>query len=171
MVNRFLDRVKNIFGQVTGSDTAKKGVATAKGTASELGNSAQKVAKQAAEKVKTTAADLGDKAKETANDRPVRGNRPDPKATETEAPAVAGVETNWEDDVDGLSASAQATIDDARQRANAFTRDAAVELETAPDNGPADTEEIVTDADVESPVPGEDVDDTARGSRPDHYRE
>ncbi len=171
MVDRNLDRVKNIFAQVTGSDTVKESAATAKGTASELGNSAQKVAKQAAEKVKTTAADLGDKAKETASDRPLRGNRSDPKAPEIGASAIAGVETNREDDVNGLSASAQATIDDARQRANAFTRDAAVELETAPNNAPGDAEEVVTDADVESPVPGEDADDAVRGTRTDRYQE
>ena len=171
MAERFLDRVRNIFAQVTGSDTVKRSAATARETATGLGHSAQDVAKEAAGKVKAAGADLGDKAKESANDRSLKGSRSDQKATEVEAPATTGVEPNPEADVDGLSASAQATIDDSRQQTNAFIRDAAVELETAPDNVPGDAEEIVTDPDVESPVTGEEVDDAVRGARTDHHRE
>lgn len=158
-----MDRVKNIFAQVTGSDSVKRNAATAKETATGLGHSAHKVAKETAGKVKTRAADLGDKARESTKDRSSPGTRSDQKATEVGAPAVDGV--------DGLSASAQATIDDSRQQTNAFIRDAAVELETAPDNVLGDAEEIVTDPDVESPVTGEEVDDAVRGARTDRHQE
>ena len=166
-----MDRVKNIFAQVTGSDTVKRSAATARETATGLGHSAQDVAKESAGKIKATAADLGGKARESTSDRSSPGSRSDQKATEVEAPATTGVEPNPEADVDGLSASAQATINDSRQQTNAFIRDAAVELETAPDNVPGDAEEIVTDPDVDLPVHDEEVDDAVRGARTDRHRE
>lgn len=171
IVDRLLDRVKNTFAQVTGSDTVKKRAAAARETATGLGTSAQNVAKETAGKVRTTAADLGDKARQTTKDRSSPGSRSDQEAAELGAPVRAGVEPNLEADVDGLSESAQTTIDDSRQQANAFIRDAAVELETAPDNVPADAKEIVTEPDVESPVADEEVDDAVRGSRTDRFQE
>jgi len=66
MVDKFVNKVKELFRQVKSSEGVQKSVESAKSTASELGESAQKKAGEAANRAKATAGDLTDKAKAKA---------------------------------------------------------------------------------------------------------
>src|SRR5680860_49187 len=68
MVDKFVSKVKDLFTQVKSSESVQKTVESAKATASDLGESAQKLAGEAADKAKATAHEVGDKAKAEASD-------------------------------------------------------------------------------------------------------
>lgn len=68
MVDKFVSKVKDLFTQVKSSESVQKTVESAKATASDLGESAQKLAGEAADKAKATAHGVGDRAKAEASD-------------------------------------------------------------------------------------------------------
>lgn len=168
-MNHFLEGVKDIFGQVSRSDTVKTTGASVKQTATRVGNSAQKMAKQAAGKAQATAAGLGSRGTEATPDVSANGNHAEYGAAEIGVSPVAGTVPISTPGASGLPESAQAIIDQSRQQATAFIRDTSVELETAPDITPPDTVDAFSD--VDPGIETEDVEDAARGATSETYQE
>lgn len=192
MVDRVVERVKQFFGRMSQTEAVEKSVATAKDTASSLGESAQKAATEAAEKARVTASELGEKAKgsateltskakqaadsaatrvkDTAGGVSSRGSQSDDTVTDQgAATGVAGVGV-VEGGI-GLSPEAEATIAESNRRANEFLQDAGVELESDPETTPESVEAIVADVDTEDLTNSGTEDETVPAARDDTYRE
>ena len=67
MVDKFVSKVKELFTNVKSSESVQKTVESEKATASDLGESAQKLAGEASDKAKATAHEVGDKARAEAS--------------------------------------------------------------------------------------------------------
>ncbi len=214
-MDKFLDRVKDIFARVTRSDTVQKSVSTAKETAAGVGATASKVAGDAAGKARFTATNLGAKARETASDLSdktaqladsaadkakdtasdlsgktaqladaaalkaretasglsSRSDQSAPQAVTMGAAAAGSGSQAAPEERGGLSEAAQTTIDESSEQADAFVREAAVELDAAPANLPGDAVDAVSDAEVGVEASAVDVDDAVRRSKSDSHQE
>lgn len=111
------------------------------------------------------------KARGVTTDRASQGNRAGDKTADLGESAVAGIEPTKAPGVSGLPESAQATIDHSRQRANAVVRNAAVELDSAPVDMPANPDEAGTDRDVASRRNADDMDHTVHNAKADRFQE
>ncbi len=171
-MDKFVDRTKRLFARITHSGTVQKSVSTAKETAADLGTTASKVAADAAGKAKVTAANISDKARETARDVSEKtAPLTDLAALKAKDTAEAGNEPHVVPDVNGgLSESAQATVDGARDQADAFVRDAAVELESAPVDGPGDAVDVAAEGQAHEEA-AEKVDTATRQAKTDIHQE
>lgn len=192
MVDRVVERVKQFFGRMSQTEAVEKSVATAKDTASSLGESAQKAATEAAEKARVTASELGEKAKGSATELTSRAKQAADSAATRVKDTAGGVSSRGSQSDDtvtdqgaatgvagvgvveggiGLSPEAEATIAESNRRANEFLQDARVELESDPETTPESVEAIVADVDTEDLTNSGTEDETVPAARDDTYRE